>query len=145
MRQLVQVEVPPGVQLIRDYDPSIPALSGDGDQLIQAILNIVRNAAQALGDQGRIVIRSRIHRQVTIGPRRHSLAVKIDVIDDGPVIQPELLNQIFYPMVTGRAEGTGLGLSIAQSLISQHGGLVECASKPGETVFSIFLPLGEGT
>ncbi|MDD5034515.1 MAG: nitrogen regulation protein NR(II) [Methylococcaceae bacterium] len=144
VRQLVQVEAPSGVTVIRDYDPSIPGLLGDGDQLIQAILNIVRNAAQAVGTEGKIVIRTRIHRQVTIGYRRHALAAKIDVIDDGPGIKPELLNQIFYPMVTGRAEGTGLGLSIAQSLISQHGGLVECASKPGNTVFSIFLPLGEG-
>jgi len=141
VRQLVQVEVPPGVQLVRDYDPSMPALHGDSDQLIQAILNIVRNAAQALGNKGKITIRSRIHRQVTIGMHRHPLVAKIDVIDDGPGIKPELLNQIFYPMVTGRAEGTGLGLSIAQSLISQHGGLVECDSKPGETIFSIFLPL----
>ena len=140
VRQLVQVEAP-RVQLIRDYDPSMPAIYGDSDQLIQAILNIVRNAAQALGDKGKITIRSRIHRQVTIGLNRHPLVAKIDVIDDGPGIKPELLNQIFYPMVTGRAEGTGLGLSIAQSLISQHGGLVECESKPGETIFSIFLPL----
>jgi two-component system nitrogen regulation sensor histidine kinase GlnL len=141
VRQLVQAEAPAGVSLIRDYDPSIPDLQGDNDQLIQAILNIVRNAAQAVGAKGTIVIRTRIHRQVTLGHRRHPLAVKIEVIDDGPGIQPELLNQIFYPMVTGRAEGTGLGLSIAQSLINQHGGLVECASVPGNTVFSIFLPL----
>ncbi len=141
VRQLVQVEAPGGVQLIRDYDPSMPGLHGDGDQLIQAILNIVRNAAQSIGDRGKITIRTRIHRQVTIGLNRHALVAKIDVIDDGPGIKPELLNQIFYPMVTGRAEGTGLGLSIAQSLISQHGGLVECESKPGETIFSIFLPL----
>jgi two-component system nitrogen regulation sensor histidine kinase GlnL len=141
VRQLVQVEAPAGVSLIRDYDPSIPALFGDADQLIQAILNIVRNAAQAVGEKGKITIRTRIHRQVTIGSRRHALVAKIDVIDNGPGIKPELLNQIFYPMVTGRAEGAGLGLSIAQSLVSQHGGLVECSSKPGETVFSIFLPL----
>ncbi|QSA97227.1 nitrogen regulation protein NR(II) [Methylococcus sp. EFPC2] len=141
VRQLVQAEAPAGVSLHRDYDPSIPDLLGDSDQLIQAILNIVRNAAQAVGSRGNITIRTRIHRQVTLGHRRHLLAVKIEVIDDGPGIKPELLNQIFYPMVTGRAEGTGLGLSIAQSLISQHGGLVECASVPGNTVFSIFLPL----
>ena len=141
VRQLVQVEAPAGVQLIRDYDPSMPAIYGDGDQLIQAILNVVRNAAQVLQEKGKIIIRTRIHRQVTIGLNRHPLVAKIDIIDDGPGIKPELLNQIFYPMVTGRAEGTGLGLSIAQSLISQHGGLVECESKPGETVFSIFLPL----
>lgn len=141
VRQLVQVEAPPKVLIIRDYDPSIPQVLGDADQLIQAILNIVRNAAQAIGQQGTIVIRTRIHRQATLGNRRHALAAKIDIIDDGPGIKPELLGQIFYPMVTGRAEGTGLGLSIAQSLISQHGGLVECSSAPGNTVFSVFLPL----
>ena len=141
VRQLVQVEAPAGVMIERDYDPSIPLVNGDGDQLIQAILNIVRNAAQAVGQQGRIVIRTRIHRQVTIGHCHNRLAIKVDVIDDGPGIKPELLGQIFYPMVSGRAEGTGLGLSIAQSLINQHGGLVECSSEPGNTIFSIFLPL----
>jgi two-component system nitrogen regulation sensor histidine kinase GlnL len=141
--QLVQAEVPAGVKIVRDYDPSIPEILGDMDQLIQAILNIVRNAAQAVGPRGEIVIRTRIHRQVTIGERRHRMAVKVDIIDDGPGIKPELLHQIFYPMVTGRAEGSGLGLSIAQALINQHGGLIECSSVPGNTVFSIFLPLEE--
>lgn len=145
VRQLVQVEAPAGVSIERDYDPSIPMVDGDGDQLIQAILNIVRNAAQAVGQKGRIVIRTRIHRQVTIGHRHNRLAVKVDIIDDGPGIKPELLGQIFYPMVSGRADGTGLGLSIAQSLINQHGGLVECSSAPGNTVFSIFLPLETGS
>jgi two-component system nitrogen regulation sensor histidine kinase GlnL len=141
--QLVQAEVPAGVRIDRDYDPSIPGIFGDADQLIQALLNIVRNAAQALGMRGRILIRSRIDRQVTIGERRHRMAVKVDIVDDGPGIKPELLNHIFYPMVTGRADGTGLGLSIAQGLISQHGGLIECSSVPGNTVFSLFLPLEE--
>jgi two-component system nitrogen regulation sensor histidine kinase GlnL len=145
VRQLVQVETPAGVVVDRDYDPSIPLLEGDGDLLIQAILNIVRNAAQAVGDRGHILIRTRIHRQVTIGHRRNRMAVKIEVEDDGPGIKPEIMGQIFYPMVSGRAEGTGLGLSIAQSLINQHGGLIECSSEPGHTVFSIFLPLEEGT
>jgi two-component system nitrogen regulation sensor histidine kinase GlnL len=141
VRQLVQVEARAGVSIVRDYDPSIPPLYGDNDQLIQAILNIVRNAAQAVGDQGKITICTRIQRQVTIGRQRNKLVVKIDVIDDGPGIAPDIIGQIFYPMVTGRAEGTGLGLSIAQSLINQHGGLIECSSSPGNTVFSIFLPL----
>jgi two-component system nitrogen regulation sensor histidine kinase GlnL len=141
VRQLVQVEAPVGVVIERDYDPSIPMVNGDSDQLIQAILNIVRNAAQAVGFKGRIVIRTRIHRQVTIGHRRNRMAVKLEIVDDGPGIPPELLGQIFYPMVTGRADGTGLGLSIAQSLINQHGGLVECSSEPGNTVFSVYLPL----
>lgn len=141
--QLVQAEVPAAVKIARDYDPSIPEIWGDMDQLIQAILNIVRNAAQAVGPKGEIVIRTRIHRQVTIGERRHRMVARVDIIDDGPGIKPELLHQIFYPMVTGRAEGSGLGLSIAQALIHQHGGLIECSSVPGNTVFSIFLPLEE--
>ncbi len=141
VRQLVQVEAPAGVIIDRDYDPSIPSVMGDGDLLIQAILNIVRNAAQAVGVRGRIQIKTRIDRQVTIGHRRNRMAVKIEIHDDGPGIPPGLMGQIFYPMVTGRAEGTGLGLSIAQSLINQHGGLIECTSEPGHTVFSIYLPL----
>lgn len=143
VRQLVQVEAPPGLSIVRDYDPSIPEIDGDSDQLIQAILNIVRNAAQALGEAGTITLRTRVHRQLTVGQRRCRLAARVDIIDDGPGIPPELLGQIFYPMVTGRAEGTGLGLSIAQSLIHQHGGLVECVSAPGHTVFSVYLPLEE--
>ncbi len=141
VRQLVQVEVPAGIVIERDYDPSIPLVMGDGDLLIQAILNIVRNAAQALGREGLIMIRTRVHRQVTIGHKRNRMAVKIDIEDSGPGIPPELMGQIFYPMVTGRAEGTGLGLSVAQSLINQHGGLIECTSEAGATVFSVFLPL----
>ena len=141
VRQLVQVEAPSGVVIERDYDPSIPLIDGDNDQLIQAILNIVRNAAQAVGQKGRIIIRTRVQRHASIGYRCNRMAAKIDIIDDGPGIKPELLGQIFYPMVTGRADGTGLGLSIAQSLINQHGGLVECSSSPGNTVFSVFLPL----
>lgn len=141
VRQLVRVEVPGGVVIDRDYDPSLPMIMGDGDLLIQAILNIVRNAAQAVGDEGSILIRTRVDRQVTIGHRRNRMALKIDVVDNGPGIPQGLVGQIFYPMVTGRAEGTGLGLSIAQSLINQHGGLIECQSEPGHTVFSIFLPL----
>ncbi|MGH8549567.1 MAG: nitrogen regulation protein NR(II) [Methylococcales bacterium] len=144
VRQLVQAEVPKSVTINRDYDPSIPEMICDPDQLIQAILNIVRNAAQAIGSQGEILLRTRVCRHMTIGACRHKLTVKIDVVDSGPGIPKELIGQIFYPLVTGRAEGTGLGLSIAQSLVNQHGGLIECTSSPGNTVFSIFLPLGNG-
>ena len=144
VRQLVSVETPEQVTVVCDYDPSIPELVGDHDQLIQAILNIVRNAAQAVGERGQITLSTRVHRQVTISNQRNKLAVRIDVIDTGPGIDPEILEQIFYPMVTGRAEGTGLGLTIAQSLINQHGGMIECASVPGYTVFSIVLPLEGG-
>jgi two-component system nitrogen regulation sensor histidine kinase GlnL len=138
---LAQAEAPPGVKISRDYDPSIPELFADRELLIQATLNIVRNALQAVGDHGNIIIRSRAQRQVTIGPHRHRLAIRIDIIDDGPGIPAALDETIFYPMVTGRAEGTGLGLPIAQSLINQHSGLIECSSQPQHTVFTIYLPL----
>ncbi len=141
VRQLVQAEAPPNVKILQDYDPSIPDLYADSDQLIQAILNIVLNAAQAVGDKGRITLRTRIDRRMTIGHQQNKLVVKLEVIDTGKGIEPEILSKIFYPMVTSRAEGTGLGLSIAQSIINNHGGLVECMSSPGDTVFSIFLPL----
>ncbi|HHM04281.1 MAG TPA: nitrogen regulation protein NR(II) [Gammaproteobacteria bacterium] len=141
VRTLVAAEAPAGIRLIRDYDPSIPEVIADPEQLIQAVLNIVRNAVQALKDSGRIVLRSRTIRQVTIGQKRHRLVVQLDIIDNGPGIAPDMLEHIFYPMVTGRAEGTGLGLPIAQALVNQHGGLIECSSEPGETVFTLLLPL----
>ena len=125
----------------RDYDPSIPEIVGDSDLLIQAILNIVNNARQALGERGNITLRTRVMRKFTIGQQQHKLVAKIDVIDDGHGVPEDIREKIFFPMVTGRAEGTGLGLSIAQRLIHQHGGLIECESSPGHTVFSIFLPI----
>lgn len=141
VRNLAAAEGHDGVRLLRDYDPSIPDFLADPEQLIQALLNIVRNAMQALHGRGCITLRTRTQRQFTIGQKRHKLVVRVDVIDDGPGISPDMLETIFYPMVTGRAEGTGLGLSIAQSLVNVHGGLIECASRPGHTEFNILLPL----
>ena len=143
VRTLVQAETEslPGIQLERDYDPSIPEVYGDPEQLIQVVLNLVRNALQALGTEGRILLRTRTQRQVTVGHKLHRLVMRIDIIDNGPGVPEHLEKDIFYPMVTGRADGTGLGLPIAQSVINQHGGLIECASRPGETVFTIYLPL----
>ena len=141
VRTLIQAEAPHGVTIVRDYDPSIPELSGDADQLIQAVLNITRNALQAVDGKGRITLQTRTQRRFTIGPRMHKLVVKINVIDNGPGVPAEMRENIFYPMVTSRAEGTGLGLPIAQSIVNQHGGLIECSSRPGETLFSIILPL----
>jgi two-component system nitrogen regulation sensor histidine kinase GlnL len=141
VRQLMLAESTRGLTINCDYDPSIPNVQADKDQLIQAILNIVRNAVQALDGRGVITFKTRIHRHMTISGKRYKLAIKCDISDNGPGIDPAMMNQIFYPMITGRAEGTGLGLSIAQSLINQHNGLIECASKPGNTVFSIFLPM----
>ncbi len=143
VRSLVEAEAPSGVRIERDYDPSIPPLWGDADRLIQAMLNVVRNAVQAVGRRGVIILRSRVLRQYTIGAKRHKLVARLDVVDDGPGIPPGQQEQIFYPMISGRPDGTGLGLSIAQSIINQHGGLIECASRPGETVFTLLLPLGK--
>ncbi len=125
----------------RDYDPSVPPLMGDADQLIQAIFNIVGNAAEALQGCGTIQLRTRVLRQHTLGVRRHRLVLKLDILDDGPGIPPHLGETIFYPMISGRAEGSGLGLSIAQMLVQLHGGLIECQSRPGDTVFTLLLPL----
>jgi two-component system nitrogen regulation sensor histidine kinase GlnL len=141
VRQLVSAETGPRVRLVRDYDPSIPEITADADQLIQALLNIARNAARAVAHGGSITLRTRILRQFTIGNVRHRLVAQVEIIDDGPGIPADLLEKIFYPMVTGAEGGMGLGLPIAQSLINQHGGLVECRSKPGETVFTVLLPV----
>ncbi len=141
VRQLVQAEAPPGVRIVRDYDPSIPSLVGEFDQLIQALLNISRNALQAVGTDGTITFQTRTQRQFTIADTIHKLVARIDIQDDGPGVPPELIDQIFYPMVTSRAEGSGLGLPIAQTLVARHGGLIECVSERGRTVFTVWLPL----
>lgn len=129
----------------RDYDPSIPHIKGDRELLIQAILNIVRNAVQVLQennqDNGHIIFRTRVQRRFTIGRTQHALVLRASIVDNGPGIPPEIIEDIFFPMITGRAEGTGLGLAIAQNLISQHKGTIECESVPGKTEFSIYLPL----
>jgi len=136
---LVEAETAPRVAVERDYDPSIPTLLGSFDQLVQAVLNVVRNAVQARGD--RIAIRTRVVHQAHIGRRQHPLAGRIDVIDDGPGVPPDLADAVFYPMVSGHAEGSGLGLPIAQSLVSRHGGIIEHGREAGETTFSILLPI----
>ena len=135
-----------GDQLVieRDYDPSIPELYGDFDQLIQAVLNIARNAVRAVGGEGgRVILRSRVLRQLTIGSHRHRLGVQIEIEDNGPGIPEELRDKIFYPLLSASASasGQGIGLSIAQSLVSQHGGLIEFRSRPGQTVFTVSLPV----
>jgi len=144
VRTLIDAEAPSGVVIDRDYDPSIPELEADPALLIQALLNVVRNAVQAVDGAGRVLITTRVHRQYTIGLRRHRLVVRIEVRDNGSGIPDALKGMVFYPMVTGRTDGTGLGLSIAQSLVNQHGGLIECQSEPGSTTFSILLPVGGG-
>jgi len=141
VRELVSAEAGNGLKIINDYDPSLPELQADPDLLVQALLNIARNASQALNGKGEITLRTRIQRNFTIGTQKHRLVARVEVIDNGPGIDEELRRKIFYPMVTSRDEGTGLGLSIAQALISRHHGLIECSSQPGNTVFTILLPL----
>lgn len=141
VRQLVTPELPAGAQVVRDYDPSIPLLHADREQLIQVILNLMGNAVQVLADNGRITLRTRTQRLFTIGRVQHRLVVRLDFIDDGPGIDPELLPHIFHPMVTSRADGSGMGLPIAQYLVHLHGGLIKCDTAPGTTTFSVYLPL----
>lgn len=142
---LTRVESGETIQLLRDYDPSMPELHGDRDQLLQAVLNIVRNAMQSLRENAipdaAITLRTRVQRRCTIGKQQHRLVCRVDVVDNGAGIPPDILGTIFYPMISGRADGTGLGLAISQSIIAQHHGLVECESQPGHTQFSLYLPL----
>lgn len=143
VRSLVMVEFGSKIRFVRDYDPSIPDLLLDSDRIIQALLNILRNAARAVVglDNGEICLRSRILRQFTIGHIRHRLVVQIVIEDNGPGVPNEIKKKIFYPMVSASHDGMGLGLSISQSLLNLHGGLVECESKPGRTEFTVLLPV----
>ena len=143
VRTLLLAEFPEGLAVGRDYDTSLPELLGDKEQLIQAVLNVARNAAQATQGRGEIKLTTRIARQVTIARMRYRHAVAISVEDDGPGVPPELADRIFYPLVSGRDGGTGLGLSLAQSFVSQHHGLIEFDSVPGRTRFTILLPVRE--
>lgn len=141
VRQVVAAELNEHTVILHDYDPSIPDVYADPDQLIQALMNLVRNAAQALGAGGEIALRTRVMRRYTIGHTLHRLVVRIDVEDNGPGIAEEMRESLFLPMITGRAEGTGLGLPIAQSMINLNGGLIEWESRPGKTVFTVLLPI----
>ena len=137
------------IEMTKDYDPSIPAVIGDKEQLIQATLNIMRNAVQAMEspnidhDLGKISLKTRVVRNVTIGARLHKLAVRVEITDNGPGVPPNLMDSIFYPMISGRANGSGLGLSIAQTIINFHNGIIECDSIPGATCFTLTLPITE--
>jgi two-component system, NtrC family, nitrogen regulation sensor histidine kinase GlnL len=137
VRSLVKAEF--GVVIERDYDPSLPELIGDREQLIQAVLNIARNAAQAGGTS--IIFKTRAIRQTTILRHRYRLALELQVIDDGPGVPEEIQDRIFNPLVSGREGGTGLGLSLAQTFVQYHQGVIEFESRPGRTTFRILLPL----
>ena len=141
VRSVVMAEMPEGLSIQRDYDISLPALIGDKEQLIQVMLNVVRNAAQAMHSKGSIIMRTRIARQVTLLKHRHRLAVKVQIIDSGPGVPKELQDKIFYPLVSGSTEGHGLGLTLAQDYVNQHRGTIEFDSEPGRTCFTVMLPL----
>lgn len=168
VRTLLESEAPDGITIVRDYDPSLPSIPVDRDQMLQAVLNIARNAVQAAGPQsgpevgqgsgrglaqtpgeepgrvGRIVLRTRALTNWIIGNQRHKVIANIEIEDDGPGVAPELGDSIFYPLVSGRASGTGLGLPLAQEILSRHGGLIEYRSRPGQTIFMLRLPMEAG-
>lgn len=146
VRSLIVAEFPRGLKVVRDYDTSIPEFRGDKEQLIQAVLNIAHNAAQALADRvtagdAQITLRTRVGRQVTFGKQRYRLALELHVIDNGPGVPDSIKDRIFFPLVSGRDGGSGLGLTLAQTFVQQHHGLIECESEPGRTDFKILIPL----
>ena len=146
VRSLILAEFPSGLAIRRDYDASIPEFRGDKEQLIQTVLNIAHNAAQALSqriEQGdaELVLKTRVARQVTLAKVRYNLALDLHIIDNGPGIAPQIRDRIFYPLVSGREGGSGLGLTLAQTFVQQHMGVIECESRPGYTDFRILLPL----
>jgi two-component system nitrogen regulation sensor histidine kinase GlnL len=146
VRALVVAEFPRGLTVERDYDISIPEFRGDREQLIQAVLNIAQNAAQALADRiaagdAKLVFRTRIARQLTLGRTRYRLALELHVEDNGPGVPEDLRERIFQPLVSGREGGSGLGLTLALSHVQQHQGTIECESVPGHTVFKVLIPL----
>ncbi len=143
--RLLRAEAGEQIVIDRDYDPSLPTASLDRHQIIQALINVLRNALQALGGSGRIVLRTRALSGVSIGSARHRLVASVQVQDDGPGVPQELRSSLFYPLVTGRPDGTGLGLAVAQELVCRNGGLIEFDSEPGCTVFTLLLPLGEAS
>jgi two-component system, NtrC family, nitrogen regulation sensor histidine kinase GlnL len=146
VRSLILAEFPKGLQVVRDYDISIPEFRGDREQLIQAVLNIAHNAAQALAERisagdAQLIFKTRIGRQVTFGKQRYRLALELHVIDNGPGVPDSIKDRIFFPLVSGREGGSGLGLTLAQTFVQQHHGLIECDSVPGRTDFKILIPL----
>ena len=146
VRSLIMAEFPQGLTIRRDYDLSLPEFRGDKEQLIQAVLNIAHNAAQALASRmgagdAELIFRSRIARSITLAKVRYRLALDLHIIDNGPGIPAELKDRIFYPLVSGREGGSGLGLTLAQTFIQQHSGVIECDSRPGCTDFRILIGL----
>ena len=138
---MIDVEFKGKIEVQRDYDPSIPDATGHKDYLVQAILNVARNAAQAVNGQGNIQFRTRVRRQFTVGQRRYRHVLEASIRDEGPGIPLELQENIFLPMITGRPDGAGLGLTLAREMVNRQGGAIECTSYPGDTRFTFFLPV----
>ncbi len=141
--RLIEAEGSEHVRFERHYDPGLPLIDLDRDQIVQALLNLVRNAVTALEGLGKIKLRSRAVTNFTIGDTRHSVIASIEIEDDGPGIPFDMQDSVFYPLVTSRPEGTGLGLPAAQELLSRHGGLIEFESRPGRTTFFVRIPLDQ--
>lgn len=146
VRSLIVAEFPTGLTIKRDYDLSVPEFRGDKEQLIQAVLNIAHNAAQALSERIKagdalLTLQTRVARQVTLAKVRYKLALDLHIVDNGPGIPPDIQDRIFYPLVSGRDGGSGLGLTLAQTFVQQHMGVIECESRPGYTDFRILIPL----
>jgi len=148
VRSLIANQTKKKVKIIRDYDLSLPEVMADRDQLIQVMLNISVNAVQAMMEnkeffvehQPELILRTRIQRLVTINGVIHRSVVRVDIEDNGPGVPEEIIESVFYPLVTARAKSTGLGLSIAQNIMHQHNGMIECQSVPGKTIFSLYIP-----
>ncbi len=141
VRSLILAEFPRGIVIRRDYDTSLPLLTGDKEQMIQVVLNIVRNAAQAMDAKGQIRLRTRIARQVTLARKRYRHALELQITDSGPGIPEAMRERIFYPLVSGREGGTGLGLTLAQTFVTRHRGTITFDSQPGNTTFTLLLPI----
>ncbi len=139
-RALIAAEADSALRLERDYDPSLPNLRGNSDRLLQLVLNLMRNALQAKTSY--IGLRTRAEHNLLIGDKPTRLAVRLDIIDDGSGVPENLRHTLFMPLVSGRAKGTGLGLALAQEIALEHGGALSYRSRPGHTVFSLILPLG---
>ena len=140
VRSLILAEYPHGIAIRRDYDTSVPQLIGDKEQMIQTVLNIARNAAQAMKGNGQLKLKTRIARQVTLARKRHRHALEVQINDTGPGIPEDMREKIFYPLVSGREGGSGLGLTLAQNFVTQHGGTITFDSQPGNTTFTLLLP-----
>ncbi len=148
VRSLIANQTKKKIKITRDYDLSLPEILADRDQLIQVMLNICANAVQAMTEnkeffvyhQPELILRTRIQRLFTINGVIHRSVIRIDIEDNGPGVPEDILESVFYPLVTSRAKGTGLGLSIAQNIIHQHNGMIACQSVPEKTVFSLYLP-----